>query len=137
MEAMAAEVGGDAAAPTAAATQEAPVRAVASSPAWARELAQAVAASAAATAQGVALLDWGSGLDLAAAVPGATVFAPPDPAAGTLPHLDASVDVVACRDGATLVAEAARVARVAVIVAAGEGTVRVERRATSHEAAAR
>jgi len=61
------------------------------------------------------VLDLGAGERLAAIVPGATVFAPPV-TSPPLPYLDASVDIVAVAGvSADVVAEARRVARLAVV----------------------
>jgi GT2 family glycosyltransferase/SAM-dependent methyltransferase len=67
-----------------------------------------------------ALLDWGSGLALADALPQAVVFSPPAGVATALPYLDRSVDVVVLRvDGAApegaRMAEARRVAAALVV----------------------
>jgi GT2 family glycosyltransferase len=68
-----------------------------------------------------AVLDWASGHELAAKCPRRTVFFPPPPGPATsgpaLPYLDGTVDVVAVASSdEAVVAEARRVARVAVVV---------------------
>ncbi len=79
-------------------------------PRWHRQITDAIAAFEARFAREPALLDWNSGLDLAAVFPSATVFSPLQPAAAALPHLDRSVDVVVCAESAAAVDEARRVA---------------------------
>jgi Glycosyltransferase WbsX len=103
---------------------------------WRRDVAAAVAAFEASAGRAAAVLDWNSGVDLASALPASTVFAPPDPAAPTLPHVDASIDVVACADRVVAMAEARRVARALVLVL-GDSGVRVERVEPGREVAPR
>lgn len=76
-----------------------------------------------------ALLDWESGADLADRLPGLSVFAAPR-GAKTLPYVDGTVELVAVKEGqAPRVAEARRVARLAVLNCA-DGEVRsIEHRA--------
>ena len=63
-----------------------------------------------------AVLDWNTGLELAAAFPECVVFSPPA-AARSLPYLDHSIDIVAVpSQDMCLVAEARRVAQAAVII---------------------
>ena len=63
-----------------------------------------------------AILDWNTGLDLAAKFPHCAVFSPPTSDDSTLPYLDHSVEVVAVPPSNSAVsAEAARVAQTAVI----------------------
>jgi len=68
-----------------------------------------------------AILDWQTGLDLAAALPDHPVFSPPS-ADASLPYLDRSVDIVAIStaDPGSL-AEADRVAEAAVVTVRGGG----------------
>jgi GT2 family glycosyltransferase len=65
------------------------------------------------------ILDWGTGLDLAAALPGRTVFSPLEDGE-TLPYLDETADVVVIITAdENVVAEAERVAAKAVVNLAG------------------
>jgi len=68
-----------------------------------------------------AILDWGTGRSLAAALPDQPVFTPPGPQDVVLPYLDASVPVVAipAGDGERLT-EARRVATAAVVEIGGD-----------------
>jgi GT2 family glycosyltransferase len=62
-----------------------------------------------------ALLDWDAGADLAARLPGRSVFTAPT-GAKVLPYLDGSVEMVALRDGESArVAEALRVAQLTML----------------------
>jgi GT2 family glycosyltransferase len=62
----------------------------------------------------LAILDWGSGLPLESELRGQTVFSPP--ADGEeLPYLDDTIDVIVTTDDARRLAEARRVASVAVV----------------------
>ena len=70
-----------------------------------------------------ALLDWAAGADLAAALPGRSVFSAPR-GAKALPYLDGTAELVAVLDGdAARTAEARRVARLSVLRCA-QGAVR-------------
>lgn len=79
------------------------------------------------TGSSTSVLDWDTGLELSAHLPGRTVFTPPRREA-TLPYLDGTVDVVAvtAAAGPTTLDEARRVARRSVVhlgSAGGKGAV--------------
>lgn len=62
------------------------------------------------------ILDWNSGLDLAAAIPQEAVFSPPPMADSTLPYLDHSIDIVVTPfSDPGRIAEARRVVQGAVV----------------------
>jgi hypothetical protein len=82
--------------------------------AWRRRLDAAIARFQKRFGKDPAILDWNSGLELAAVFPDATVFAPPE-AASTLPYLDRSVDIVVCPRTPEAVREARRVASAMVV----------------------
>src|SRR5438874_928791 len=83
-------------------------------PAWQRNLRVAFAAFTERFGREPALLDWDSGLDLAALFPAHSVFSPPV-ASSTLAYLDGSIDVCVCRNVSARVAEARRVASAMVL----------------------
>ncbi len=64
-------------------------------PVWQRRLRVALATFEERFGRQPALLDWDSGLDLAALFPDHAVFSPPDPSS-PLPYLDGSVDIAVC-----------------------------------------
>jgi hypothetical protein len=64
-----------------------------------------------------AILDWDTGLHLATLFPHLTVFSPPA-LEEKLPYLDGSIDIVAVPPDPASIAEARRVARVAILTAA-------------------
>ena len=78
-------------------------------PAWRRRLREAIADFTERFGREPALLDWDSGLDLAALFPAHSVFSPPVESS-TLAYLDGSIDVCVCRNISARVAEARRVA---------------------------
>ena len=76
-----------------------------------------------------ALLDWESGADFADRLPGRSVFTAP-PGAKTLPYVDATVELVAVKEGhATREAEARRVAQLALLTCASGEVRGIEYRA--------
>jgi GT2 family glycosyltransferase len=80
-----------------------------------RTFSQLVSRCHAALGRGPSVLDWDSGQRLAALLPELPVFAPPA-ANGQLPYVDHSVDVVAVATSSPeVLAEASRVAEVAVV----------------------
>jgi hypothetical protein len=86
-------------------------------PAWQRQVESALAAFEQRVGREPALLDWDSGLNLAAVFPRRRVFSPVV-SSPTLAYLDKSIDVVVCERSSDLVAEARRVASAIVISAA-------------------
>ena len=104
---------------------ESEVPAGAASPRWQWQIGEAIDAFEQRFGRDPAVLDWNSGLEIAAAFPSATVFSPPDQSAPSLPHLDCSIDVVVCVDDAVQVAEARRVAS-GMVVAVGAVGARPE-----------
>jgi hypothetical protein len=76
----------------------------------------ALTASDGVSGGGGSVLDWHTEVDLSSALPGHTVFAPPE-RDQTLPYMDHSVDIVAVRDpDAAQADEARRVAKRAVVI---------------------
>lgn len=82
---------------------------------WLRPLREALDRWEEHTCEAPSILDWNTGLELSARLPGRSVFTPPRPDA-PLPYLDGTVDVVAvASDDPTALAEARRVARRTVV----------------------
>jgi hypothetical protein len=81
-----------------------------------RTLERVVAALRMRSGRDPSILDWNTGLELAAGLPEVAVFAPPDEEEPALPYLDRTVDVVVlASESQARIAEACRVAAGAVI----------------------
>jgi GT2 family glycosyltransferase len=84
-------------------------------PTWQAQLEELFAVFSACFDRDAAVLDWGSGLDIAKHFPEIAVFSPPNSSMRELPYLDGSVDVVVVRaHDKTAITEARRVAGAAV-----------------------
>ena len=109
---------------------------------WRSDFASAVEEFQASFRRDPAILDCGSGLDLAQSFPQYAVFSPPDDGP-VLPYLDSTIDVVLCRAGSPLAGDARRVTSTLLLTATAgpngarrSGGVRLQAEWLAHKRAA-